>query len=273
MVEFCLSTNQLGYLGAGAALLYALKRLITRIPIDSVLSETASGPHSQLLVVVTGSTKGIGLSMCKEFLRKNDLVVVSSRNENHVKNAVENLKKEHSGSQIVGKTADVTKEEEMLELCDFASAYFGKPVDVFICNAGITQQKKNPITQVSENEIEQIILTNLVGAINGYKAAAMNMQKNNKTSKGHIFLMEGAGSLGRATPNFASYGVSKAGYLQLLKSLKAEAKEIGVSVHTISPGMVITDLLLGSASGAFAYKIFNILAEMPETVSAYLSRE
>mmetsp|Transcript_16497 Transcript_16497/g.20384 ORF Transcript_16497/g.20384 Transcript_16497/m.20384 type:complete len:107 (-) Transcript_16497:1371-1691(-) len=100
-------------------------------------------------------------------------------------------------------------------------------------------KKKNPITQVSENEIEQIILTNLVGAINGYKAAAMNMQKNNKTSKGHIFLMEGAGSLGRATPNFASYGVSKAGYLQLLKSLKAEAKEIGVSVHTISPGMVV----------------------------------
>merc|ERR1719464_2210868 len=72
-----------------------------------------------------------------------------------------------------------------------------------------------------------------------------------------------------ATPNFASYGVSKAGFPQLLKSLSKEGASKNVSVHILQPGMVITDLLMTSKDKR-AYKFFNILAEMPHTVAGWL---
>jgi len=53
--------------------------------------------------------------------------------------------------------------------------------------------------------------------------------------------------------------------LQFTKTLVKETKGKGVGVHNLSPGMVLTDLLISHADKE-AYKIFNILAEKPETV-------
>jgi len=216
---------------------------------------------------------GIGLAMCKDFLKKNDMVVICSRSRTNLDNALQELGEAFPKHMFTGKTADVCKQQDMFDLVEFASATFGKAVDVFICNAGITQNKLTPLTEVPEVEINKIIQTNLIGTINGYKAAMYNMQGKDSSSgkgKGHIFFMEGAGSQGMKTANFSAYGVSKAGFIQLVNSLTTEAKPLNIGVHTLQPGMVITDLLVRDTTKPSAFKIFNILAEMPETVSAYL---
>ena len=61
---------------------------------------------------------------------------------------------------------------------------------------------------------------------------------------GSIFLMEGAGSDGNPTRKYAAYGCTKAALPQLARSLQAElSQDKPIAVHTISPGMVYTDLI------------------------------
>ena len=85
-----------------------------------------------------------------------------------------------------------------------------------------------------------------------------------------MFLIDGAGSRGNATPNTACYGSTKAAMPQLLRSLVSELKNSKVAVHLASPGMVATDLLLKGVSNPRAARIVNILAEDPQVVAAWL---
>lgn len=85
--------------------------------------------------------------------------------------------------------------------------------------------------------------------------------------------MDGAGADGAATPQYAAYGATKAGVEHLVRSVRAEIAGSPMSehvrLHTISPGMVLTDLLLENSTLANK-QVFNILCEQPETAAAYL---
>lgn len=85
-----------------------------------------------------------------------------------------------------------------------------------------------------------------------------------------MFLLDGAGSRGTATPKSTTYGSTKAAMPQLMRSLAAEVKQTKVSVHLVSPGMVATDLLLKGVSNPRAAKMVNILAEDPKVVAQWV---
>jgi chlorophyll(ide) b reductase len=151
------------------------------------------------------------------------------------------------------------------ELAKFSVDQLGA-VDLWINNAGTISSKKEKLADLSQEEIAGTVTTNLVGSLLCTQAALKLMTDQ---GYGHIFNMDGAGATGDATPLYAAYGSTKAALVQLTKTLCEESKETGVGVHLLSPGMVITDLLLTGATpenlGAF-----NILAELPENVSSYL---
>lgn len=86
---------------------------------------------------------------------------------------------------------------------------------------------------------------------------------------GHIFNMDGAGSGGSSTPLTAVYGSTKCGLRQLQSSLLKECRRTKIGVHTASPGMVLTELLL-SGSSLKNKQMFNIICELPETVARSL---
>lgn len=88
---------------------------------------------------------------------------------------------------------------------------------------------------------------------------------------GHIFNTEGAGSDFSSTPNYAVYGATKAAISHFSESLKQEVSdsEPVVGIHTIQPGMVLTELLLEGATVSNK-QLFNILCEQPEIVAAFL---
>lgn len=91
-------------------------------------------------------------------------------------------------------------------------------------------------------------------------------------SESNIILPTGAD--GGATPRFAAYGASKRALSQLGKSLNAELRGSPrrgrITVHTMSPGMVTTELLMAGADTRVARFFINVLAETPETVAANL---
>jgi chlorophyll(ide) b reductase len=99
-----------------------------------------------------------------------------------------------------------------------------------------------PLVEFSDEEISQIVSTNLTGSLICTREAIRVMKKQPKG--GHIFNMDGAGSGGASTPLTAAYGATKCGLRQLSGSLLQECKGSRVGIHTASPGMVLTELLL-----------------------------
>ena len=111
------------------------------------------------------------------------------------------------------------------------------------------------------------MLTNSLGSILCTREAIRTMKRT--SGRGHIFNMEGAGSDGSATRKFAAYGHTKAGMAQLSKTMATELKDTPIAVHTISPGMVFTELISSGRNsfGSQGRMFVNALAE-PADVAA-----
>ncbi|GAB4852587.1 Probable chlorophyll(ide) b reductase nyc1, chloroplastic [Ancistrocladus abbreviatus] len=246
----------------------------TMVGANMVLDEhSRAGPRN---VVITGSTRGLGKALAREFLLSGDRVVVASRSADSVDATVkelhESLKEmktvngealEHA--KVVGITCDVCEADDVRNLANFAVDELGS-IDIWINNAGMNKGFR-PLLQFSDEDVKQIVSTNLVGSILCTREAMRVI--NSQDKGGHIFNMDGAGSGGSSTPLTAVYGSTKCGLRQLQASLLKECRRTKVGVHTASPGMVLTDLLL-SGSTVRNKQMFNIICELPETVARTL---
>ncbi|KAL3532449.1 hypothetical protein ACH5RR_005970 [Cinchona calisaya] len=250
----------------------------TMIGSNMVLEEVSrAGPRN---VVITGSTRGLGKALAREFLLSGDRVVVASRSLESVDTTIqelqENLKqvlitsdvsssKKLAQAKVVGIACDVSIPADVQKLANYAVKELGS-IDIWVNNAG-TNKGFRPLLQFSDDDIQQIVSTNLVGSILCTREAMQIMQS--QKLGGHIFNMDGAGSGGSSTPLTAVYGSTKCGLRQLQSSLLKESRRSNVGVHTASPGMVLTDLLL-SGSSIRNKQMFNIICELPETVARTL---
>jgi chlorophyll(ide) b reductase len=221
-------------------------------------------------VVITGSTKGLGLELARGFLANGDEVVVTSRDETRVREAVDGLRKDF-GERISGVAADVSRAESVDALTAFASEQMGG-VDIWINNAGANGYVYENLADADPETLREIVLTNSFGTLLCCRSAIQLMAE--QASGGHVFNMLGAGSDGGATQKYAAYGHTKAGMAQLTKTLAGEVKETApsVGVHALSPGMVFTELISSGryAFGAQGRFFVNTLAEPPEVPAAFL---
>lgn len=223
-------------------------------------------PDTQLNVVITGGGKGVGKALAREFLRSGDKVFITSRTTAGVQKVREDMRAEvNAAVQVDGTECDVSSPASVARLVASAKAKLGR-VDVWINNAGYSGSFQ-AFSDASPAQLQQVVSTNMLGSLLCTRAAMQLMHK--QPAGGHVFNMDGAGADGMPTPQYAAYGATKAGIAHLMGSLKAESSSKTVRVHTLSPGMVLTDLLLEGATIANK-QIFNILCEQPETVAAYL---
>ena len=152
-------------------------------------------------------------------------------------------------------------------MAKFGKEKFGT-IHFWINNAGVREVERVPLMEKDTSLIIKVLETNIMGTLYGCKAA-LNIMIPQKS--GHIFNLEGWGSDGRASPMSIGYGASKAAIPQLTNTLITETKGTSIGVHTISPGMVLTDLILENVElNPRTIKIFNILAERPEIVAQSL---
>lgn len=90
-------------------------------------------------IVITGSARGFGLELAKEFRKYNFNVVISDILDNELINAVNILKTISSNGNILTVKCDVTKEEDLINLKDETVNNFGS-IDIWINNAGVNQK-------------------------------------------------------------------------------------------------------------------------------------
>jgi NAD(P)-dependent dehydrogenase (short-subunit alcohol dehydrogenase family) len=224
------------------------------------------------VVVITGSTRGIGLGLVRSFLKEGCRVVISGRKKQIVDEVLKVLSLEYGADQVQGCACDVTDYDEVKGLWAFSLEHFGK-VDIWINNAGLGHNGLAFWEQQVE-KINEVLTVNLQGVMYGSRVAIRGMLKQ---GWGHLYNMEGLGSDGRVIFGQSIYGASKSGLAYFTKALSKETKTTPVNVSALSPGMVITDLLLGNtdiSSDSFekGKKIFNILADRVETVTPWMVR-
>lgn len=222
-------------------------------------------------VVITGSTRGIGRGLAENFLASGCRVIVSARSQDKVDEAVVGLQAKYGTDAVAGLRCDITSEQELAELWAFASER--GPVDYWINNAGMSIVRK-PLAEQSADDLRRIVDTNLTGLLLACKVALAGMQQQ---GHGQIWNMEGFGSTGQTAPGMAAYGATKRALNYLNKALQKEVKGTAVQVNTLSPGIVVTDLLIGdydltSSEWQKTRKILNILGDTVDTVTPYLVR-
>lgn len=87
-------------------------------------------------IVITGSSRGIGLGLAHAFLSKGCRVMISSSNSSNLDKALNELVEQHGSEHISAKTCDVANYQEVQDLWDHAQKSIGQ-VDIWINNAGI----------------------------------------------------------------------------------------------------------------------------------------
>ncbi len=222
-------------------------------------------------VVITGSTRGVGFYMAMEFLRAGCSVTLSGRGETM---ADANLKEL---SPFEGKylyvQCNVQEKESLQNLWNASSKHWGV-VDIWINNAG----QNTPHTfawETGEAYIENLIKTNIIGMIYGSQIAVVGMIKQ---GHGAIYSMEGLGSNNMIQIKTILYGTTKSALTYFMKGLAKELEGTGVIAGRLSPGMMLTDFITKTPDGDQSEvisderfkKIFNIMADKPETVAKFL---
>lgn len=225
-------------------------------------------------IIITGSTRGIGLGLAREFLRRGCKVMLSGRSKNTLDNALESLGREFGPENVYGTTCDVGIYESVQALWDAAAERFGT-IDIWINNAGVNTPLV-PMWELSADDINAVVTTNLTGTLYGCKVALEGMLRQ---GSGRMYLFEGHGSDDRKIMGLAPYGATKRAVRYLYQSLQLDIKDTPVQVGSISPGIVLTDLILDELRAApkekreKSIRIYNILADTVETVTPWLAEK
>ena len=89
------------------------------------------------IIVITGSTRGIGFGLADSFLSLGCAVCINGRTQTGVDLALDELKVKHTGDRVLGIPCDISQYDQVKSLWDRAKENFGK-IDIWINNAGVS---------------------------------------------------------------------------------------------------------------------------------------
>ena len=173
------------------------------------------------VVVITGSTKGLGRALAYAFLNEQAKVIINARS----KKDVEEASKE---TGTIGFAGDVTKESDMKKLANFAIKKFGK-VDIWINNAGASMGHES-IEEIDSKQAHKVMEINFFGTFYGSRSAMEYMKKQ---KEGVIINIVSSRAI-VPSPLSAVYSSSKwavRGFTELLRSYLSPENIFVVAIY------------------------------------------
>ena len=188
---------------------------------------------SNQVVLVTGSTRGIGKDIAKSFAKEGATVMILGRDAQLAAQVASEIT--NQGLKAQGYGCDVTNMENLQEIVNKILDKH-KTVDILINNAGITRD--NLLLRMSESDWDTVINVNLKGVFNTSKLITKVMLKARKGKIINIASIIGiTGNAGQA-----NYAASKAGIIGFTKSLARELASRSITVNAIAPGYIQTEM-------------------------------
>jgi 3-oxoacyl-[acyl-carrier protein] reductase len=186
------------------------------------------------VAIVTGGSRGIGRATVLWLARAGAHVMVNYVGDEHAAaETVELAQKE--GVQAFSFRADIAKLDEAEALVKATLDHF-RHIDILICNAGIWQGA--PVEEIDEELWDRTIAINLKGTWTVCRAVVPHMKQQRS---GRIVIVSStAGQRGEA--NVSNYAASKGGQISFTKSLSSELAPSGITVNSVAPGWVDTDM-------------------------------
>ena len=181
------------------------------------------------VVLVTGASRGIGKAIASQFKALGATVLGTATSEPGAGNISEYL---GAGNGLV---LNVTDNDSIAALFVAIKENHGG-IDILVNNAGITRD--NLMMRMKDDEWDDIISTNLTSVFRVSKAVLRSMMK--KRNGRIINIGSVVGTMGNAGQ--VNYSAAKSGLLGLTKSLAREVASRGITVNTVSPGFIQTDM-------------------------------
>jgi len=186
------------------------------------------------VVLITGSSGGIGLAIAKKFAEKGAKIAL-----NDIPRAEENLKKIQAELQKTAKEvkyflADISKLEDVEKMMENIKKEMGG-LNILVNNAGIVADRT--LAKMTKEEWQKVIDVNLTGVFNCSKAALSLIISSQGKIVNISSLVGERGNFGQT-----NYAASKAGIIGFTKSLSKELGRFGVTVNAVAPGFIETKL-------------------------------
>jgi 3-oxoacyl-[acyl-carrier protein] reductase len=179
---------------------------------------------------VTGSTRGIGLSIAQTLHAAGARVAIVGRDHAKAAGVAAGL-----GERATGVACDVADAGQVEAALAAAESALG-PIDILVNNAGLTRD--NIVLRLSDADWDTVLDANLKGAFHTIRAVIKGMMKRRAGRIINITSVVGlTGNKGQA-----NYAASKAGLIGLSKSVAKEYASRGVLVNCIAPGFIETDM-------------------------------
>ena len=185
------------------------------------------------VVIITGSSRGIGKATAIQMAEAGAKVVISSRKKEECDKVAKNINS--NGFVASSIPCHVGKKDNIKNLVQETIKRYDK-IDVLVCNAA-TNPAFGPIANLDDNAFDKIIQVNLKSSIWLVNEASHYMKKNKGCS---VIIMSSISAI-TGTNDIGAYGISKAAEVALVRNLAVELGPKGIRVNAIAPGLIKTD--------------------------------
>ncbi len=221
------------------------------------------------VAIVTGSSRGIGNSIARLFLKEGAKVAVCGRNLENATRAVDSIKNDLkiSDEDILAIGMDVHNSNSITNLVNEVIKKWGK-IDILVNNAGITSNKS--LIESTDEEFQEMFDVNFFSIVKMTREVAKHMMKTGGS------IINTSSMVGvNGGKNQSAYAASKFAVNGLTKSLAKELGTYNIRVNAVAPGVVETDMMKDAVNDQMKNMLINMtplrkMATPDDLAGAYL---
>ncbi len=187
------------------------------------------------VVLITGSTRGIGKAAAIACADQGAKVVISSRKQDACDATAAEINERFGAGTAIAVAANISDKAALQHLVDETRRVFGR-IDCLVCNAA-SNPYYGPQEGIADEQFRKILDNNI---ISNHWLISMVVPEMKERGEGSIAIVSSIGGL-RGSTTIGAYCISKAADMQLARNLAHEYGKYGIRVNCIAPGLIKTD--------------------------------